>query len=150
MSSLPTGGTGKKKLDDDIPMLAITTNMANTDENEQEKEGLESYEQPTEQEFNPHLPVLCALASHVDGTEADTPDLRKFIEAQLTVSDYGQAATSVGKRNSMIEYDIDRVLVRVFLVDGASQRYVPTVLRPRILLLCHYSLFCGHQGKRRM
>lgn len=52
----PIGGTYKTKLYDDIPILAIVTDMFSTDETESKQEGRENYNEPTEQEFNLLVP----------------------------------------------------------------------------------------------
>lgn len=48
MSRLPTDGSEKTKLYDDILVLAITKNMARSDETERWQESCKNYEEPTE------------------------------------------------------------------------------------------------------
>lgn len=45
MSRLPTGRTEKKKLDDHISLLALKTDMLNTDETKQEQEAWKNYDE---------------------------------------------------------------------------------------------------------
>lgn len=133
MSRLPTDGTDREKLDDDMPVSAITTNMASADETEQEQEALESWKVFSKQEFNPYRPELYTLADLVDQTGTDIPNLPEFIEAQSMDPNCHQAVTSVEKPNSTITYNTDGLIGLVSTIDGASQRFLSTVQRPRIL-----------------
>lgn len=119
MSRVPTDGTDKKKLDKDMPVLAITLNMANTVISEQKQESWENYEEPTKKEFNPYLPELWAPVDLVDETESNILDICKFIEAQFVDPVCCQAFTSMGERSSSIAYDTGRVLVRLYWLGGA-------------------------------
>lgn len=123
--------------------------MAETDKTEQELETGKNYEIRTEQHFKPYLPKLYALADQVNEIEADISDLCKCIEAQSVAFDCRQAATSVEKRNSTKTCDTHGVVMRISSAHGASQRFVPAVLRPWIFCFCHYSLLAGHPGERR-
>lgn len=87
---LATEGTIKRNLDNDIPVLLISTNMASTKETEQEKKALESYEKPTKQEFSPHSSELYTLSDQVYEIETNISDLRKFFEAQRATSDFAK------------------------------------------------------------
>lgn len=101
MLRLPTGGTKKTKLDDEILVLIIPTNMFDRNETEQKQEAREKYDEPTEQEFIPYLPELYALADQVDENEADIPDLNAFIEVLSVDTECRQAIASAGNRTQL-------------------------------------------------
>lgn len=82
--------------------------------------------------------------------ELDIPDLREFITAQTADNEFRPAATTVAQPKTLFSYAVDGVLVSVSPVDGASQRYLPAVLRPHVLRLCHYLLMEGHPDERQM
>lgn len=123
MQRLSTIGTRKTKVDDEIPVFTVTMNLDHTHEAEKEQEGIESYEKPTEQDFRPYLRKLYALADKLDESKALVPDLFGFIEAQSVDTDCRQAATFVGKPNSIIIHESDEGLVCVSPMDGTSKRF---------------------------
>ena len=50
---------------------------------------------------------------------------------------------------SLFETEADGLLVRVWPIDGARQKVVPTTLQARVLYLAHYPLMAGHpQGSK--
>lgn len=61
-----------------------------------------------------------------------------------------QAAFTIRLWRSMFTFDIKGTMVRITLIDGALQQYIPATLRPRILHLRHHFLLPGHLGKRRV
>lgn len=65
ISSPPTGGTEKTKLNRKILVQTITTNLFNNDETEQRQEDRKNYDEPTKQELDPYLPELHALADQI-------------------------------------------------------------------------------------
>lgn len=96
-------------MDDYIQVVAIATRMTNSKETEHRREVLESYEEPTEQDFNSCLPDQCALADQVTKTKTDILGLRKFIEAQSVQTDCHESVTFVGMSNTTIICNTGRV-----------------------------------------
>lgn len=80
----------------------------------------------------------------------DVQNLYESIQPQTMDNKRQCSARTVRKENYTFPYDADGVFIRVSAIDRASQRYVPAVLRPRLLRLCYYSLLAGHLGERRM
>lgn len=100
--------------------------------------------------FVPFIQVVCMMESITDNHKAKIPTLAEFILAKSTNEDYCSAFASAGKLNTCSNVDSDGVLVRVFLLEGASQRVLPASLRPCFRHLYRYSLFAGHPVERRM
>lgn len=131
-------------------MSAITTNNTNSGEIEEEQERWESYDEPSEQDFNPYVCELYAVADQIGEIETYIPDMSECIGPQPVHYDCQQAATVLGKQDSTIIYYTDGVLVRISPIDGTSQRFVPAISRPPILRLWHSSLLVGQPGERFM
>lgn len=129
---------------EDIPMSAITTNMANTEEAEQEQGVRENYEESAEQKFALYVSGQYALADEIYETETDNPDLGKFIEAQSIEPGFRQAVALSGIPNAGIAENTDEVILSVSKVGGVLQRFVHALLRARIFRPFLYSLLTGH------
>lgn len=85
----------------------------------------------------PFLPEVVALADQVQESEINIPDLAEFIQHQARGKECHQVAITVGKMNTRFSYNVDRVLIRVWPIDSASQKYVRVALRASILRLCY-------------
>lgn len=81
-------------MEDDISVMATRMDMINTDEAEQELEGLQNYEEPTERECILYLYKLYTLAGHVGETGTENAGWREFNEAQSVIPNCHKAATS--------------------------------------------------------
>lgn len=76
--------------------------------------------------------------------------LAYFVTGQSSDAGCRTAFTSGEKPNTRFNVYSDGALVRVSLLDGASQRFVLASLRPSLLHHCHYSLLTGHSNKGQM
>ena len=137
LSRLPTDGTDKTPLKDDIPVLAINITK------DQERSIEDMCDDELDQEnFAQHPPPE---PQNDDPIERET-----FINEQRNDVECNQYANFVGLPGSQFVYDREGYLSRVSKVDGALQRVVPRSLRIRLLYLAHYPRLQGHPGARRM
>lgn len=138
---LTTGGSDKTKLNEDIPVLEITTNTLSNNETEQEQEARENYKKPTEPDFKSYRPKLHALANQANEPKTKIPDVLELIEAQPAGLDGRQAVIFFENPNSGIAYDTGCRLACVSSIDDALLQLVLTVIFRETLRLYQYSLF---------
>lgn len=91
--------------------------------------------------------MVYALADRAEESKLDIPDWRKFITAQTMDNECRLTAAAASQPKPSFWYDAVGVLESESLVDGASQRYVPSVLRPRVMRLYCYSVMSGQLGE---
>lgn len=144
------GWRDKTKLDNKIAVLNMDPKSARTVYSvEIEQKQKEAKEYSTARgKFVSLLSEVYALAEKTEESKLDTPDLYEFIIAQTTDSGWYLEGETVKQPKTLTSYDADVVVVTALPVDAVWQRYEPAVLRPRVLLLCHYSLMEGHPGRR--
>lgn len=90
--------------------------------------------------FVPLIAKLYMLAGITDSKMVEIPTLSELITTQYTDSNCRAAFASAGKPDTRFSVDGDRMLVRVLPLDGAFQRVMPVILRPRLLNLYYYSI----------
>lgn len=137
-------------MDEAIPMLAITTNMSDSSENEQGEEALENYGELIAQKLDSYLTVLYTLADRDDEIKTEILDLFEIIVAQSINTDCCQAVIFVWKPCATIKYYFNAVIVPVSPIEGVLLPFLYAVLRRGIIRLYLYSLLAGLRGECRM
>lgn len=105
----------------------------------QEEEEAEECSKPTKNIVAIFAEVY-ALTDKIEDSKLYTAYLCEFITARTADNEWPLAAATVRRAKTLFSENADSVLVRGSAVEGAPQRYMHTVLRPRVLYLCHYSL----------
>ena len=147
MSRMPTAAGDQRKLEDDIPCLAILPNpMTETDPTP--VGGL--WDTEGECPFVENVKVLTLAEEGGEESDIVPITVEEFLQAQATDSFCQEKAKAVGDSDSQFDYDRYGLLVRKAPLDGALQRVVPKALRARLLYLTHYPRLAGHPGGTRM
>lgn len=103
-----------------------------------------------EASFSRFIAGDCVLAGITSRENVWILMLAELIPVQHTDADGQSTFESVGKTNTCFDTDNDRLMFLVCQSDGAPQRVIPASLRPRLLHICHYSLFLSHPVERRL
>lgn len=82
------------------------------------------------------------------GEETKPSTVKELLEALASDHTCIQAPQIIGPSNSIYTFDTGGALVQVSPIDGASQRYISTTLRQRIVHLCQHSLLAVHPSER--
>lgn len=142
LSRLPTVGCNKLKLNDEILVLTINREISQTAYSvvtgQRDEKAVDNG--TTRQVFVPFIPVVCALADKTEESNIDILVLHEYPAAQTADNECPFAAATDKQPKTALLYHADDQLVRVSPVFGASQPYVPAVLTPQPLRLCHYLL----------
>lgn len=140
LSRLPTAGTKKTKLNDKVPVLNINTKtfkFVHKVEVKQEEQEPNNYS-TSKRSFALFFPEVFNLAHKTEESKLDIASLQQFITAQTAQNECRIALVTVGQPKTFLSCNADSVLMRVSAVHRTSKRYVPKMLKPLVLCLCHY------------
>lgn len=129
LSRLIANSTDKTALDDSVPDLVVTSEIF-TQEGiplKQDEDKNVTSEQTVDR-LVPFIPEVVKLPDQVQESGTNILNLPEPIKHWARDNDCHQAAITVGKRNKSFSYNVDGILVRVSLINSASQKYIRAVL----------------------